>query len=116
MNQPTLRTERLELRALKDSDSAAIYRNFSNPEVVKYYNLSLFTEESQAVTLINNWIERRDAGGGMRWAICLKESEELIGTIGFVDIKVVQNSSGIGYEIRIDHSLPDLPFGHIKRC
>ncbi|MFT4524645.1 MAG: RimJ/RimL family protein N-acetyltransferase [Granulosicoccus sp.] len=57
MEQPTLTTSRLILRALEDSDSKAIYRNFSHPDMVKYYDLDLFTEESQATTLIHNWIK-----------------------------------------------------------
>jgi ribosomal-protein-alanine N-acetyltransferase len=47
--------------------------------------------------------QTRDAGGGIRWAICLQNSDELIGTIGFVDISKQNNSSGIGYEIHPDH-------------
>lgn len=103
MTQPILTTARLHLRRLKDSDSKAIYRNFAHPDVVKYYDLELFTDESQAATLIHNWIKRRDSGTGMRWAICLQNSEELIGTIGFVDINKPNKSSGIGYEIHPDH-------------
>ena len=80
MDHPTLHTERLKLRQLKVSDHAAIFKNFSHPAVVKYYDLALFTDESQAKTLIDNWLKRAEKNEGMRWAICLTDTDELIGT------------------------------------
>ena len=103
MEQPTLETDRLCLRQLKVSDSQAIFRNFSDPDVVRYYDLAQFTSEDQAKTLIGNWLKRAERNEGMRWAIVLPENDEVIGTIGFVDISTRNNSAGIGYEIHPDH-------------
>lgn len=101
--QETLFTDRLKLRPLKDSDAEAIFAYFSLDQVVKYYDLSRFEELSQAETLIERWIARREKGEGERWVITLKEDDKCLGTIGFVDIDSRNRSSGVGYELHPDN-------------
>lgn len=97
--QATLFTERLKLRPLKGSDADAIFRYFSLDQVVKFYDLPKFISLDQAKGLVKRWIARREVNEGERWAITLKDNDVCLGTIGFVDISIDNNSAGVGYEL-----------------
>lgn len=99
MDFPQLSTSRLFLRKLTEQDGAAIFNLFADDAVVKYYDLAAFTEPQQAVNLINFFNKRFDEGVGIRWAICLKESDKVIGTCGFNSWNAAMKSAVIGYDL-----------------
>ena len=81
---PDLRSERLLLRELRSDDAGALFRQFSDEEVTRYYDLDTFTQPTQAEQLVALWRQRRERRFGIRWAICRPEApEELLGTCGF---------------------------------
>ena len=94
---PTLRTERLTLRALRELDAEDMYEYAKDPEVTKYLLWSehkslAFTKEYLA------YVESRYALGDLYdWAITLTDSGKMIGTCGFTKIDTVNNSAEIGY-------------------
>ncbi|MEE3352224.1 MAG: GNAT family N-acetyltransferase [Saccharofermentanaceae bacterium] len=96
-----LETERLFLRKMTMGDFDALYAVLSDPEIMQHYPYS-FDEER-----VRSWIERnmdryKDDGFGL-WAVCLKDTGEMIGDCGLT----LQNIDGqmlpeIGYHIRKD--------------
>lgn len=96
-----LETERLFLREMTMGDFDALYAVLSDPEIMQHYPYS-FDEER-----VRSWIERNmkrytDDGFGL-WAVCLKDTGEMIGDCGLT----LQNIDGqmlpeIGYHIRRD--------------
>ena len=96
-----LKTKRLLLREMNPNDYQALFLVFGDPETMRHY---LHTFDGQHV---KDWIERnmnryQKDGFGL-WAVCLKETGELIGDCGLT----LQNIHGeilpeIGYHIRRD--------------
>lgn len=96
---PILETERLVLREIKNEDADAIFSCFSNEQVMKYYGSDAFQTIEQAKDLIElfakNYLEKRT----IRWGIEVKDSNELIGTIGYHAWASKHRKAEIGYEI-----------------
>ena len=96
-----LETERLFLREMTMDDFDSLYAVLADPEIMQHYPYS-FDEER-----VRSWIERNmkrytDDGFGL-WAVCLKDTGEMIGDCGLT----LQNIDGtmlpeIGYHIRRD--------------
>ena len=96
-----IETERLLLREMTNDDSPALYKVLSNSDIMQHYPYAFDANG------VRNWIERnikryRILGFGL-WALCLKETGEVIGDCGLTmqfvngDIK-----PEIGYHIRAD--------------
>lgn len=99
MNFPHLTTNRFELKEIKPSDSKAIFDIFSNPEVVKYYDLAPFTHISQAENLIQFFRKRFDNGTGIRWGIFYHGDNQCLGTCGFNSWDKNMRSASLGYDL-----------------
>jgi len=93
-----LETQRLILRQYKDEDITPLHHIFSDPETMKFYPAPFSIQQTQ------DWIKRnqdryRNDGYGL-WAVCLKETNELIGDCGLVKQKINDNIEvEIGYHI-----------------
>ena len=96
---PVISSERLVLRELRMSDAQNVFNYFSKDEVTLYYDLATFTSITQAEELIKIWNIRVVEGQGLRWAITLKGSDELIGTCGFHSLSEENSRAEIGYEV-----------------
>jgi ribosomal-protein-alanine N-acetyltransferase len=80
---PIIKTERLILRQFEKSDSYYMFVNWANDEEnTKYTNGKAAENENDCESIINLWENYYDKGLFM-WAVCLKESNEPIGMIGF---------------------------------
>ena len=96
-----IETERLFLREMNMDDLDALYEVLADQEIMRHYPY-IFDEKK-----VKEWIERnmnryQKDGFGL-WAVCLKESGEMIGDCGLT----LQNIDGtmlpeIGYHIRKD--------------
>ena len=97
----TLTTTRLLLREMTPEDYDALYAVLADPDIMQHYPYA-FDE-----TRVRDWIRRnmeryRIFGFGL-WAVCLRESGEMIGDCGLS----MQNIGGvikpeIGYHVRRD--------------
>jgi len=96
---PVLETNRLRLEKLSKDDSNSLFELFSDNAVVKYYDLEVFTEQSQASNLIEFFNSRFKENTGIRWAIRLKETNEFIGTCGFNSWSPKMKNATIGYDL-----------------
>ncbi|WP_248403794.1 GNAT family N-acetyltransferase [Butyrivibrio fibrisolvens] len=97
-----LETDRLLLREMNIDDFDALYKVLADRDIMQHYPYT-FDEKK-----VRDWIERNmnryhDNGFGL-WAVCLKDTREMIGDCGLT----LQNIEGemlpeIGYHIRADH-------------
>ena len=96
-----IETERLFLREMTDGDFDALRRVLGDPDIMCHYPYT-FDEER-----IRNWIHRnreryRVFGFGL-WAVCRKDTGEMIGDCGLtMQIIDGQIRPEIGYHIRAD--------------
>lgn len=96
-----LETERLILREMNMDDYDALYRVLSDPDIMQHYPYTF--DEKRVRGWIDRNIERYRIFGFGLWAVCIKETGEMIGDCGLT----MQNIDGtikpeIGYHIRKD--------------
>lgn len=96
---PIIETERLILRRLNVNDGKRILEIFSDEEIMKYYGKYPIHELSEALSLIDKLNSNFDEGRGIRWAIELKNNQELIGTCGLHSWNKVNARIEVGYEL-----------------
>ena len=96
-----METERLLLREMTDDDFQALYKVLADSDIMQHYPYT-FDE-----VRVRNWIERnieryRVFGFGL-WAVCLKETDEMIGNCGLT-MQLIKGEikPEIGYHIRAD--------------
>lgn len=99
MKFPVLETNRLRLDKLSKADSNRLFELFSDNSVVEYYDLEAFTELSQASNLIEFFNSRFTQNAGIRWAIRLKKTNQLIGTCGFNTWSPKMKNATLGYDL-----------------
>jgi len=94
---PNLETTNLLLRPLTLSDVEAVFRNFSDPEVVKYF-MDPLVNIADAEGMVRELIDLFETGKGMFWALTLKADGAMIGTCSFE--KVSSDRRGeVGFDL-----------------
>lgn len=100
--QVKLSTERLFLREMTEADFDALYAVLADSDIMQHYP---YTFDAARV---KNWIVRnqdryRTFGFGL-WALCLRETGEMIGDCGLT-MQMIHGTirPEIGYHIRADH-------------
>ena len=96
-----IETERLFLREMNDADYDALYAVLADSDIMRHYPYTF--DEARVKNWINKNIERYSIFGFGLWAVCLKDTGEMIGDCGLT----MQNINGvikpeIGYHIRKD--------------
>ena len=96
-----IETERLFLREMDENDFDALYEVLADADIMQHYPYTF--DENR----VRNWIQRnieryRIFGFGL-WAVCLKETGEMIGDCG-ITLQLIdgQIKPEIGYHIRAD--------------
>ena len=96
-----IETERLFLREMDENDFDALYGILADADIMQHYPYTF--DENR----VRNWIQRnieryRIFGFGL-WAVCLKETGEMIGDCG-ITLQLIdgQIKPEIGYHIRAD--------------
>ena len=94
-------TKRLFLREMDENDFDALYEVLADADIMQHYPCTF--DENR----VRNWIQRnieryRIFGFGL-WAVCLKETGEMIGDCG-ITLQLIdgQIKPEIGYHIRAD--------------
>jgi ribosomal-protein-alanine N-acetyltransferase len=95
----TLVTERLSLRRLLDSDAPQIMAIRSNIEVNKYLDRSNDVTIDDALSFIKKIEGILSREEGFYWAITLKDKNELIGTICYWNLELIDKKAEFGYEL-----------------
>ena len=81
-NFPDLVSDRLLLRKVNPEDADSLFKIFSDPDAMKYYNIYPFAEKKEVEQLIAIINEHFIQGVAIRWVIVLINNNEPIGTIG----------------------------------
>ena len=100
---PILKTNRLQLKKLINEDAPQIFYLRSNATVNQYILRAKQKDLNEALSFINDRNKDIENGKIYYWAITLKGSQELIGSIclwNFSDDKTV---SEIGYDLHPDY-------------
>ena len=97
-----IETQRLVLREMNEDDFDALYRVLADPVTMQHYPCAF--DEAKVRSWISRNMERYRIFGFGLWAVCLKDTGELIGDCGLT----MQDINGmirpeIGYHIRADH-------------
>lgn len=99
---PILLTERFRLIEINKSHLEDIYALYSDEQVLKYFDISPLNNLDDAQKEIDFYRNRFINKEGIRWGITLKNSSELIGTLGFN--KIINKHKGrIGYDLKPEY-------------
>jgi ribosomal-protein-alanine N-acetyltransferase len=99
---PTIKTNRLVLRKIRQADISAVFDMFSRDDVTEHYGCYPFEHKSQALDWVTHNISNYGGNGykGFRWAITLAENTDaLIGSCGIHSVNPHFKSLEIGYDL-----------------
>jgi len=94
MKGQTFQTDRLIIRPLKEKDLPAVYELFSHDRLMETYGMNNLKTMDHARDFLEELIHDQE------WAITLKETKEVIGTIGFVAYKDKHKRAEIAFELK----------------
>lgn len=94
---PRLETKRLILRALSLDDTDSLLRHFSEEEINRYSSYERLDRED-ILDFYKKFIEP-GRPTRIRLGIVLKETGELVGTLGYHNLSRIDRSAEIGYDL-----------------
>ena len=100
---PVLETDDLVLRKPCMKDAKDIFRYASDEEVARYVLWEPHRRLSETRMFVRELRGRCRAGWPSSWAVVLRESGTVIGTIGFVWYSSENNSAELGYSFSREH-------------
>ena len=96
-----IETKRLYLREMTEDDFDALYKVLGDRDIMQYYPY-IFDEDRVKGWIKRNIVRYQQLGFGL-WAVCLKETGEMIGDCGLtMQLINGQIKPEIGYHIRAD--------------
>lgn len=98
-----IETDRLVLRNIDDKDQQAMFEIFSEEKVVYWTDFDLMTTSDDAQWVVKYFKECRENSEQYRWAVCLKESDQMIGTVGLFSFDPDSAKCEIGYDLNINY-------------
>jgi RimJ/RimL family protein N-acetyltransferase len=99
----TIRTERLLLREISAADVDDFFRIYSDPEVMRYWSTPPLTDLSAASRLIMETAERFKQRELLKWAIALRETNQLIGCATIFRPDFTHRRAELGYLLARQH-------------
>ncbi|GAA5219373.1 GNAT family N-acetyltransferase [Membranihabitans marinus] len=93
---PILKSQRLILRQIVESDLENVYKGLSHPEVVRYYGVE-FNSLEATVEQMNWFADLEKNGNGMYWAICSNGDGSFMGAGGLSDLSQKNKKAEIGF-------------------
>lgn len=94
---PTLKTERLVLRRLTESDATLIFEYQSDKENFKYVDMSIYTNIEEAQNYIVKMNTGVDDSKWIIWAISDVNTNIILGTISIWNISIDDSKAELGY-------------------
>jgi len=96
---PELKTNRLTLKKLVQSDSDGIFALRSNCDIIKYTGIKQYTTINEAKGYIQKIEHDLECGQCIMWSISITSTEEFIGSICFWNISEDGTCAEIGYDL-----------------
>ena len=100
---PVLSTARLRLRPFTHGDAAALFRVFSDEEIVRFWSVAAWTDIAQAEKMIEEALLAYREGGLSRYAIALADTDELIGICNLRGFYEQNRRCELGYALGSAH-------------
>jgi len=100
---PIIGTRRLILREVTAEDANDVFKYLSDKEVVTPMGLAPCQTVEDAQDEIRWYKSIYEDGTGIRWGITLKDSGEVIGSCGFLNMLTKHHRAEVGYELSKDH-------------
>ncbi len=100
---PTLEASRVRLRWLEQRDVPALFRVFSNPEVMTYWSRPPMTGVGEAEQLLAQIHELYATRSLTQWGVALRESDEVIGTCTLAGIDRSNQRAELGFALGREH-------------
>ncbi|MDZ4711194.1 MAG: GNAT family N-acetyltransferase [bacterium] len=100
---PEIHTDNLTLRNILHGDAKDIYSVYSDPEAMKYFGKHPMESISGAAEMVDTVAKAFSDHEGLRWGICFRNSDELIGTAGIWRIDKRHCRGEIGYELKREY-------------
>lgn len=93
---PTIKTEKLLLRQIVDSDINNIFKGLSHPDIIKYYGVNFQTLEAtkEQMTFYAD-LERNETG--IWWAVCSIDNKIFYGAGGLNSLSKEHKKAEIGF-------------------
>lgn len=95
---PNIETDRLLLRQLSVEDATDLFTYYSNPELYRHLDWNGPQSISEAKEIIEVWNDGFQEGWIIRWAIVLKDTDKIVGTIFLSEFEQCFRAE-IGYEL-----------------
>ena len=99
---PVLETEDLLLRRIRQKDAADIYRYASDAEVARFVLWDPHRSPAETRSIVRDLRRRCRLGYPSSWAVTLRDTGRVIGTIGFVWYSAENASAELGYSFARD--------------
>ena len=100
---PVLKTQRLILREMVHKDVPAYYKMRTDDVVMRYLDKDKCASLEVAQAFAEKLIEERKANDNINWAICNKETDEMVGTICYWRLQKEHHRAEIGYNLLPDY-------------
>lgn len=100
---PTITTQRLVLRQLRDDDVNELFILRTNGRVNRFLNRHVPQSLEDIRDFISAVKKVTVANEGLYWVITRKNEDKLLGTIGLRNFEPEQYQAEIGYELHPDH-------------
>lgn len=100
---PTLSSQRLNLCWIDHADAGSLYKIFSHSNVTRYGNHAPFAHEDDAHIYIESVHHGFNDGILFQWGVCLKASQQLIGTCTLSNISSTQGRAEVGFFIASEY-------------
>ena len=100
---PNLQSERLSFREINENDIPEVMELRGNADNMKFIPRPLVTNEAEALAHITMILDKRKENDAINWVITEKDSDSLIGIIGFFRTQHENFRSELGYMILPQH-------------
>ena len=100
---PTIDADRILLRWISRDDVDALYRIFSDVEVMRYWSTPPLTDRNAAVDLLQDIHDGFGRQSMLKWGIALRQGNALIGTTTLYNLDFGNRRAEMGYALSRDH-------------
>tara|TARA_B100000809_G_scaffold250625_1_gene283292 strand:+ start:4072 stop:4584 length:513 start_codon:yes stop_codon:yes gene_type:complete len=97
-----MKTDRIYLRKIKESDLENVFKGLSHPDIIKYYGISFNSLEATKEQM--SWFADLEKNNtGIWWAVCAVEDDEFLGAGGLNDLCNETKKAELGFWLLKDN-------------
>ncbi len=97
LDLPELASERLRFRAVNDGDVDDIFQIYSDREALEYFAREPMQSRDDAMKMVRGNLLPSLDEKALAWAICLADSDRMIGTFTLFHIDLTNRRAEVGY-------------------